>query len=85
MFTGVVYAIAAAMLIKMIYVSKAHQATDTAVTVSASLTLLDATRVGTWVGRVAGRRNGATSAGSRVAEKMTGPLFESKPSLTSEY
>ena len=30
MFTGVVYATAAAQLIKMIYVSREHQATDTA-------------------------------------------------------
>ena len=36
MFTGVVYAIAAALLMKMIYVSRAHQATDTAVIDSAS-------------------------------------------------
>ena len=35
-FAGVVYAIAAALLMKMIYVSRAHQATDTAEIDSAS-------------------------------------------------
>ena len=30
------------------------------------------------VGRVAGRQNAATPAGSRAANKMTGSLFESK-------
>ena len=37
---------------------------------------------GRWVARVAGRQNVATPAGSRVATKRTGSLFEPKISIT---
>ena len=36
---------------------------------------------GRWVARVAGRQNVATPAGSRVATKRTGSLFEPKISI----